>query len=212
MNYQSKNFGPTIQGMLYKLKMIEAITNNVANAGTAGYKRVMPEALSFKSILGEAAIHDQSQGSLNKTGNQFDLAIEGNANFLVEGKNGPEPSRLSNFQLNSKGNLSNILGQELVIVEKTDKEINLAKYDDIRINQNGEIFVGSERYGRIALQILDDKPVRVHQGSVESSNVDLMGEMASLSVMLRSFEASEKALGMEASIDKELIEKYGRNV
>lgn len=212
MNYTQKDFGPTVGGMLYKLKMIEAITNNIANSGTNGYKRVMPEALSFKSVLGEAGIHDQTQGPLAKTGNKFDLAIEGNAHFLVEGKNGPEASRLSNFQLNSKGNLSNVLGQELVIVDKTDKDISLAKSDDISINQNGEIFVGTEKYGRIALQILDSKPVRIHQGSVESSNVDMMGEMASLSVMLRSFEASEKALGMEAAIDKELIEKYGRNV
>ncbi len=211
MNYQGKDFGPTIGGMLYKLKMIEAITSNVANAATSGYKRTLPEALNFKSTLGEV-IKDKSQGALDKTGNKFDLAIEGNAFFLVEGNNGPETSRLCNFSLNAKGNLANSKGEELIIIEKTDKDVSLTKYDDIKVNQNGEIFVGTERYGRIALQILDNKPVRVIQGASEASNVDLMTEMGSLATMLRSFEASEKALGMEASVDKELIEKYGRNV
>ena len=59
---------------------------------------------------------------------------------------------------------------------------------------------------------MDNKPVKIHQGFIEGSNINLVGEMTSMLLVFRSFEASEKTLGMEASVDKELIEKYGRNV
>lgn len=208
----SNNYGPTITGLFNKLEMIKAISNNIANAGTVGYKREIPEAVSFKSVMDATALKDQAVGPINRTNNKFDLAIEGNASFLVEGKDGPVTTRLGNFQLNEKGNLANNLGQELIIIEKTDKDINLAKSEDIKINKNGEIFVGTERYGKIAMEILDNNPVKIHQGFVEGSNVSIMNEMVSLSMIFRSFESSQQVLGMEASVDKELIEKYGRNV
>lgn len=212
MNYPSKDYGPTVNGMLYKLDMIKAISNNIANAATVGYKREIPEAVNFKSVLNEAALKDQQSGSIDRTNNKFDLAIEGNASFLVEGPEGPITIRLGNFQLNEKGNLANGLGQELIIIEKTDKDISLSKSEDIKINQNGEIFVGADKFGRIAMQISDSNPVKIHQGFIEGSNVNLMNEMTSLSLIFRSFESSQQVLGMEASVDKELIEKYGRNV
>ncbi len=212
MEYQSNSFGPTVDGIKQKLKMIEIVTRNIANVGTAGYKREIPESATFKSVMDEVTVKEQDQGPINKTGNMFDLAIEGNASFLVEGKNGPEPSRLGKFDVNSNGKIVNHLGQELIIVERTDKEIDLSKSRDIHITKEGEIQVGKEKYGRIALQILDSKPVKIHQGAIEGSNVNLMTEMASLSMIFRSFETSQQVLGMEASVDKDLIEKYGRNV
>lgn len=214
MSYDPNAFGQTVRGMLHKFKMIQAIASNIANASTAGYKREMPESISFQSVLNEAALRDNAPGQFQKTGNPFDLAIEGNAYFLIESKNGPVPTRNGRLNLNEKGKFVNQEGQELVIVEKTDKPISLALVTekDIKVNQNGEIFVKGERYGRIAMQVLDNKPVKVHQGLVEGSNVNLMSEMIALSMAFRSFEASEKTLGMEASVDKDLIEKYGRNV
>ena len=209
---QPNTYSQTVNGMLNKLKMIKATSSNIANAGTAGYKREIPESVNFKSVLSEVTLRDQAQGTLKKTGNMLDVAIEGNAYILVESENGPVPTRGGKLSFNDKGSLVTHDGHEVVVVEKTDKPINLSREYDLRINENGEIFAGTERYGRIAMKIMDNNPVRVHQGFVEGSNVNLVNEMVSLSLAFRSFEASEKALGMEMSIDKELIEKYGRNV
>ncbi len=209
---QSNSYSQTVNGMLSKLNVIKAVTNNIANAGTSGYKREIPESANFKSVMNGVALRDQSQGPLKKTGNQLDVAIEGNAYILVESGNGLIPTRNGRLSFNDKGLLVTKDGQEVIIVEKTDKPISLTKQYDLRINENGEIFAGGERYGRIAMKIMDNKPVRLHQGFVEGSNVDMMSEMVALSLTFRSFEASEKALGMETSVDKDLIEKYGRNV
>lgn len=209
---QPNTYGPTIKGMLHKLKMIQAISNNIAQANSIAYQRQIPEAISFESVLNDVAARDTSAGQLTKTNNQFDLAIEGNAYFLVESVDGPVPTKNGRFHLNEKGELITMEGQSVIVVEKIDEDIALAKEKNIRINSGGEIFVGHRRYGRIALHLLDNKPVRIHQGFIEGSNVNLMNEIVSLAMAFRAFDASEKTLGMEASIDKELIEKYGRNV
>ena len=209
---QPNSYSQTVNGMLNKLKMIKAVANNIANAGTSGYKREIPESVNFKSVLNDVTLKDPSQGTLKRTGNQLDIAIEGNAYILVESKNGPIPTRNGRLNFNDKGSLVTQDGSEVIIVEKTDKPISLTKQYDIKINENGEICAGGERYGRIAMKIMDNKPVKLHQGFLEGSNVNLMSEMVALSFTFRSFEASEKALGMETSVDKELIEKYGRNV
>ena len=212
MNYRPGKFDTTLTGMLHKLKMIQLITDNIGNTSTVAYKRQIPESLSFESVLNQTAMRDNSQGQIKKSTSKFDLAIEGNAYFLVESDNGLIPTKNGRLQLNEKGELVNLEGQKVIVVEKTDKDINLAKESEIHINQNGEIFIGTERYGRIAMQILDNKSVKVHQGYIEGSNVNLTNEMVSLAMAFRAFEASEKILGLESSVDKDLIEKYGRNV
>lgn len=215
MNTQSKAYGPVILGMLHKLKIIQAISSNIANAKSLGYQRQIPEAISFQSVLSnvsEEILYDTVQGELRKTGNLFDFAIEGNAYFLIEDKDGIATTRNGRFHLDEKGDLVTEDNKKVVIIEKTDRPLSLAKSFDIAVNQNGEIFVGKEKYGRIPLKIMDSKAVRISQGFVEGSNVNLMTEMASLAATFRLFEASEKTLGMIASSDRELIDKYGRNV
>lgn len=212
MTYSPNTYSQTVNGMLNKLKMVKAAASNIENAGTLSYKREIPESVDFNSVLNEVTLRDQAQGALKKTDNPLDIAIDGNAYILVESKEGPVPTRDGQLSFNANGALVTQNGQEVVIVEKTDKPISLPKQKEITINQNGEIFADGMRYGRIAMKIMDNKPVKIHQGFVEGSNVNLVSEMVSMSLAFRSFEASEKALGMEASVDKELIEKYGRNV
>ena len=212
MYNKPNTYGPTVAGMLHKLQMIQAVASNISNANSIGYQRKIPESLNFQSILSDAIMRDPSQGQLKKTGNTLDMAIEGNAYFLVEGKEGPVPTKTGRLHLNEKGLLTDQENREVVVIDKTDKELNIANDFDVQIKENGELFVGGERYGRIALQIMDNNPVKIHQGFLEMSNVNLMTEMMTLLTVFRNFEASEKTLGMEASVDKDLIEKYGRNV
>ena len=215
MNNSPKSLGPTIQGMMHKLKMIQIISNNISNSASIGYQREIPESLDFKSVLSSAnekPLRDTTPPQLQKTNGKLDLAIDGNASFLVESKDGIVTTKNGKFRLDENGEIVTQEGNKVVVVEKTDKPISLATTNDIHIDKNGEIIVGTEKYGRIALKIEDNKPVRVQQGYLASSNVNLMSEMVSLAMAFRSFEASEKALSMEASVDRDLIEKYGRNV
>jgi flagellar basal-body rod protein FlgG len=98
--------------MISQQTNVDTISNNLANINTTGYKK---ETAEFKSLLyqtiqeqsydnnGDAkpygiqvglgvrnsAITSQyTQGSLNETGNDFDLAIEGNGFFMVQTQDG----------------------------------------------------------------------------------------------------------------------------
>ena len=211
MTYSQNTYTRTIDGMLKKLEIFEAITKNIANANSVAYKRRLPESVNFKSVLGDVA-RDNSQGQLKETRKAFDLAIEGDAFFMIETKSGISTTRNGRFQLNKEGELVTLDGEKIVIVEKSKNALNLRDYTDIQIDEQGVISIDGERYGRIALSIQNNKPVRVHQGYIETSNVNIINEMSSLTMVFRSIEASEKVLGMEASVDKDLMEKYGRNV
>ena len=95
-------------GMISQQTNVDTISNNLANINTTGYKK---EAAEFKSLLYQtiqaqstdnngdpkpqgiqvglgvrnSAITSQyTQGTLTETGNDFDLALEGNGFFMIE--------------------------------------------------------------------------------------------------------------------------------
>jgi len=110
---------------------MRVIANNLANIGTAGFKRDRADfaTLAYQEqrvagqqstnqtayavglnlgtgvqVLGTTSI--QSQGTLNQTGNSFDLALDGPGYFQVELPGGQIAfTRAGNFSLSPQGNL-----------------------------------------------------------------------------------------------------------
>jgi len=151
----------------------DSTANNVANVNTIGYKR---QNLVFKDILdsnvvqkssttgdyesvGELSVgsqvqkmtYDFSQGSLDKTGNTFDLAIEGDGFFKIQ-SNGGETSytRNGSFTLNNNGNLVTKDGD--FVLDDKGKQIKIKTNDvvmhsinDIIINEDGQIQLNNEK-------------------------------------------------------------------
>jgi hypothetical protein len=97
-------------------QQMDTIANNLANASTVGYRA---EKDIFSSVLADASnadassldkainnygimsgtILDQSQGALQKTGNDLDVAISGPGYFVVQTANGPMYTRNGSFQV-----------------------------------------------------------------------------------------------------------------
>jgi flagellar basal-body rod protein FlgF len=113
-------------GAVLKQTQLDMITQNIANANTAGYKK---DALSFKDYLFQqepstepdgrvmsdygTAKTDLSNGNTVKTGNVLDVAIEGSGFFALEGN---RYTRRGDFKKNSEGYLTTydgikVLGQ-----------------------------------------------------------------------------------------------------
>lgn len=80
---------------------------NISNVRSLGYKR--NQTSFIETLNGEIAKHeskDFSQGSLRKTGEEFDLALEGPGFFEIEMPNGQRAfTRVGNFRLNGEGEL-----------------------------------------------------------------------------------------------------------
>jgi flagellar basal-body rod protein FlgF len=97
-----------------RMKMVDVITNNLANANTTGFKRDFGTILQNESGTDTTTRIDLSSGDLMSTGNPLDVAITGSGLFAVETPGGPRYTRAGNFALNASG--------ELVTKERTSRD------------------------------------------------------------------------------------------
>ena len=126
-------------GMVAQQTNLDNVANNLSNASTTGFRRrvmqfqdlmyqnvVMPGSASTQQTvssglqvgLGTRSASTevlQTQGDFTTTGNQLDLAIQGNGFFQVTLPNGQTAyTRSGNFQLDSQGNVVTSDGNPLV--------------------------------------------------------------------------------------------------
>ena len=98
-------------------RRLEAVTANLANVSTTAYKRRQAAVSSFQANLKSErelprtrTVIDHSQGSLESTGNPFDLAINGAGYFAIEGAAGERYTRDGSFTVDPAGSLVNSEG------------------------------------------------------------------------------------------------------
>ena len=118
----------TLSGKYITEKKMEAITNNLANVSTAGYKVSRP---AFKVATDETGAENSAQGStvsideLNshiyfsegpmlETGNVLDLAIQGNGFFAISTSNGTLYTRNGQFTLDQNKRLVTMDGNPVL--------------------------------------------------------------------------------------------------
>lgn len=86
---------------------LEGIVQNISNIKTVGHKKT--ETSFVQTLNGEISKHqttDFSQGTLNRTGESLDFAIDGKGFFEVELPTGQRAyTRIGRFSLNSEGEL-----------------------------------------------------------------------------------------------------------
>src|SRR6185369_3521445 len=111
-----------LSGNIAAMKRMEIISNNLANVNTPGFKKdkmlfesmlagnvnppAVPQGSTADPILQkDSVIIDYSPGSVSQTGNNLDLAIDGDGFFVVSTPEGPAYTRQGNFRLSSDGTL-----------------------------------------------------------------------------------------------------------
>jgi flagellar basal-body rod protein FlgF len=216
-----------LSGALAKIQSLDTLVNNITNAGTPGYKK---ERNLFESVLndisqtrGSAGINftrlqqkitDFSQGTPERTGNKFDLAIEGKGFFKLQGNEGFLFTRLGKFSRDQDGTLVTDSGMKLL--GANDQPIELPD-DTVEIDSNGRILDQGGVIGQIPVHEIDDitmlqkrgaslyalppglksrvvEEPQLIPGSLEASNVNIMQEMAMMMDSLRGFETLQKVL------------------
>mgnify|MGYP005852897477 CR=1 FL=1 len=150
-------------GMHAQQMNVEVISNNIANMTTSGYKKqraefqdllyqniqrpgasssdsgtLVPSGLQLgKGVKLDSIMRVHSQGSLQVTDNELDLAINGKGFFQILLPNGETAyTRSGKFQINEDGEIVNSDGYEL--------EPGFTIPDDatsVTINPNGEVLV-----------------------------------------------------------------------
>lgn len=101
----------------------DIIAHNLANVGTAGYKRrcnTFSESLTAQGAGAKAVSADESelystfdftQGSLVETGRTLDFALCGKGFFVIETPQGPLYTRNGMFRLNENGQIVDSMGR-----------------------------------------------------------------------------------------------------
>src|SRR5689334_4248068 len=147
-------------GLRARMESLELLANNVANAGTGGYKAdrefyslyVAPEAAENPQgtmPVIERAWVDHSQGMLQSTGNPLDLALSGHGFFAVNGPSGPLYTRNGNFRVSPQGQLVTAEGYTVRLT--TGQPLEVQPGASLQISADGQIAQNGVPLGQLSL-------------------------------------------------------------
>lgn len=198
------------------------VSTNVSNYNTNGYKTVRFEQMLDESgYLKGYARTDFSQGAIQRTAREFDIAIDGMGFIPVTSPSGDvKYTREGSFGLDKDGYL--ITNDGYLVGDGIQIPIN---YDNLQIKANGDVEVYSndgmtrELLGTIPLvnfqnpeglkkadnnkyyltaesgePVLLKNHTRFKQGSIEVTNIDMMNEVNTILRLNASMLASFKVM------------------
>lgn len=203
--------------------------------------KVPAEPESFYNMQGgdkSYVEHDRSytdfkQGAVKTTGNNLDMAIEGNAFFEVATPQGVRLTRNGSFTVDGEGKL--VTKDGFAVLQPgtgaaSSREIRLEAGGDLRVTRSGEIFQGINRIGALSFvtvsnldglqkvgssnyKLNETIPVvltqsteaQIHQGSIEMSNVNIIQEMTEMISATRTFESLQKAIQAYDQMNDKLV-------
>lgn len=168
-----RGFYTLSSGMLTQTRKLTAVSNNLSNVETPGYKRNNVSSTTFGNMvisrldsrgnvpigeMGLITVADRtdvihSQGSLKETGRNLDFAIQGQGFFGVQSENGLVYTRNGSFNVDEQGYLvsqdlgGRVLGQNGPLMVGTDQ---------FESDNNGNIFVNGNQVGALAVFDFED--------------------------------------------------------
>jgi len=227
----NSGFYSAFSGFAARMDALDLVANNLANANTVGFKSqhefyrsfaawLQPslttpinDAVNHYGVLGGARL-DLSPSSLEPTGNDTDVALEGPGFFTVQAKNGLRYTRAGNFSLNTQRQLITAQG-DLVQGDQGPIQIPDGK---LAISPDGTLSVDGTLVAKLKIadfasntQLTPEgntyfvapqgaaKPaadVNVRQGNLETSNSDPVRSTVALIELQRTAQLMEKALSI----------------
>lgn len=142
------SFDTAVSGIKASSTALGIIGNNIANAGTTGFKTSRGEFADVfaSSLLGTSANavgkgvavvgvnQSFSQGNISFTENVLDMAINGSGFFVLNDNGTNVYSRAGNFQVDRDGFVVNANGNKLRIFNTTDAGIPTGGMGDLKID------------------------------------------------------------------------------
>lgn len=199
-----------------------------------------PQPLGYvgSGVSPQGTVTEFTPGSLSRTDQPLDFAVEGPGLFTVQKGDGSLAyTRAGNFTLNSDKNLATadgdlVMGRDgqplhidgdkvtvdtggMVTVDGDNVgTMQMAQYDPSRFSKVGDnLYVRKEDdfEGVDAVNKADETPpgVKVMQGYIEQSNVQVVTEMVHMISLMRSYEENTKAITMQDETLSQLITSVG---
>jgi flagellar basal-body rod protein FlgF len=233
---------------------LDVIANNIANLDTTGFKAdnaafsqyIMPGARDDDFAAGKdrrisfvqdrATWVDFSPGTMQRTGNPLDVAIDGKGYFTVQTQRGQRYTRNGALQVNAAGTLVTSAGDPVLGVggpiqlQNTDSNISIGEDGTITVREGASATSDSTR-GKLQIvtfantdqlqkegSSLFSAPTgvnpgpastntRVVQGAIEQSNVSAVAEMARMIDITRTYTQISSILQQAANERTSALDK-----
>ncbi len=230
-----------------RIDALDTIANNLANTSTDGFRarhadfsevlagtgRLLPSELNRVindfGIQGSSLL-DSNQGSLLRTGNDLDLALDGPAYLSVQTAAGPAYTRDGTLKISPQGQLVTasgdaVIGDQGVITLPLESKLTFS--EDGTISANGAVAgklklvefapgtvieaLGNTYYTAPAGSAIVATRSEVRQGMLENSNVNPVASVVELINAQRSAETMRHALTMfDSEMNKTAVQDLPR--
>ena len=209
-------------GMVSEMARQDLISNDLANASTAGYKSDTAVQGSFGELLlrntqtgetigplGEGSrierqVTDLSAGPIKETGEDLDFAVEGDGYFAVRTGQGVRYTRNGQFTVSGNRQLTDQLGNAVLnqngqpVTVGADGKVAAGSVGVFAVNnarKTGDNFFQGAAAGRGTGQ--------VRSGALEGSGADPVRAMTDMIASLRAFESGQKVIStIDSSLQK----------
>ena len=241
-------FYTAASGRLMNQRSLNMPANNIANVKTSGYKPKRLVKTTFDQQLvremngrteglgqgstisvGTREMTTHGQGPIEDTGKTYDLAINGDGFFVIQGENGQYLTRNGHFTRDDEGNLmlpgvgqlmgdggpvyvdeeGFRVGADGIIYDNEDGALDQIQivvpdnYDSLEFYDNGT-------YGAGAGVELSQVYPTVYQGKLEQSGVNLNNEMTRAMEVQRAFQSCGKALTIIDQMNQKTANEIGK--
>lgn len=228
----SDSFVSAYSAIQARMKIVDVITNNLANANTTGFKRDFGVIFENETGVDARTQVDVSSGDLLSTGNELDVAINGSGFFAIDTPNGARYTRSGNFGLNAAGEL--VTKDSMKVLSTSGAPIVVGE-GKVEIQDGGIVTVDGNEVATLKIVTFSDpaklqkeglhrliwngsvdgiQPVsdpQVKGGYLERSNVNAIDEMVHLMAAYREFEAVQRTLKtMMTDMNGKLIQELGK--
>lgn len=199
---------------------------------TAGMLSTELGDLGMAAIAEEPMI-DFTQGAIQETGRTLDMALEGPGFFTVQTPDGLRYTRDGGFTRDALGRLTTSDGHLILADDGNPIEIPPGR---LQVAPNGTLLVEGQEIARFGIvEFSIDQPLRkvgsnqfaprnegdrptpaastaVHQGFVESSNVDMAGAQTTMLELQRAYQASQRLIQYQDELVGKAVNEIARPV
>jgi flagellar basal body rod protein FlgG len=220
-----RGFYTALSGVISAMTRQSVVADNIANVNTVGFKQSRTAQDDFElqimnslgpelGELGTGAIPsglklDLAQGPLEVTGNQSDLAIDGDGLFVVRTGGGTAYTRAGNFVVDVTGML--VTQQGYPVLDTAGHTIQPGQ--TFTVGPDGTIVETGQRIAVVAWPpggvtrlgenlfsaggALTPGTGQVRQRMLEHSNTDVALAMSDMIALQRNFQMSSRALSLQ---------------
>ncbi len=201
------------------------------------YARTPVGTLNGGVKIGETYL-DYSQGSLKITDGPYDIALEGSGFFTISttDKSGQTHTRYTRdgaFTVTRDGYLVTKDGDSVLGTDGNPIQIPGAQTAEVSIDEFGNIYANDQYVNQFALVDFEDydtvilygenmwettentniipaENIKVHQGYLEASNVNVVDEMVDMIAISRAYETNQKMIQTVDQVLEKAANEIGR--